>query len=161
MDIDGVLTRGEIVVLNSGEEIKFWNVKDRFGFALTQKSGSGLKFVWITGRESKEVERQAKEITIDALYQNCKDKLFAFKDVLKKFSVKQDEVAYIGDDLMDLPVLKRVGFSVCPNNAPEELKKIVDYVSPLPGGCGVLREVVEIILKSKGLWHKTVREYLR
>jgi len=161
MDIDGVLTGGEIVVLNSGEEVKFWNVKDRFGFALAHKSGSGLKFVWITGRESKEVERQAKEIGIDAVYQNCQDKLSAFKEVLKNFSLKQEGVAYIGDDLMDLPVLKRVGFSICPNDAPEELKKIVDHISPFPGGGGVFREVIEIVLKAKNLWRKTVCEYLR
>lgn len=161
MDIDGVLTGGEIVVLNSGEEVKFWNVKDRFGFALARKSGSGIKFVWITGRESKETERQAKEIGIDCIYQNCHDKLAAYKEILKNFSLKQDEVAYIGDDLMDLPVLKRVGFSVCPNDAPEELKKIVDYISPFFGGKGVFRDLIEIVLKAKGLWRKTVSEYLR
>lgn len=161
MDIDGVLTGGEIVVLNSGEEIKLWNVKDRFGFTLARKADSGLKFFWITGRQSKEIENQAKEISIDSVYQNCYDKLAAFKEILKNFTVQSAEVAYLGDDLMDLPVLKRVGFSVCPSDAPEDLKKIVDYVSPNPGGKGVFREIVEMVLKAKGLWRKAVSDYLR
>lgn len=161
MDIDGVLTGGEIVVLNSGEEVKFWNAKDRFGFALARKSGGGLKFVWITGRESKEVENQAKEIGVDRIYQNCYDKLSAYREIVKNFSLHPAEIAYIGDDLMDLPILKRVGLSVCPNDAPEELKKIVDHISFYPGGKGVFRETIEIILKAKGLWRKTINEYLR
>ncbi len=161
MDIDGVLTGGEIIVLSSGEEVKIWDVKDRFGFTLAHKSGIGIKFVWITGRKSKEIEKHAEELGINCVYQNCYDKLLAYKEILKKFSLKPDEIVYIGDDLMDLPVLKRVGLSVCPIDAPEELKKTVDYVSPLPGGKGVFREVIEMVLKAKGLWHKTVSEYLR
>jgi 3-deoxy-D-manno-octulosonate 8-phosphate phosphatase (KDO 8-P phosphatase) len=160
MDIDGVLTGGEIIVLDSNEEIKIWNVKDRFGFHLMHRSGANIPFAWITGRESKQVSDRAKEIGIQALYQNCMSKQKAMQEILSRFNLKPEEAAFLGDDLVDVPVLRFVGLSVCPADAPEEVKKEVDYISPYPGGKGVLREVVELVLKSQGFWEKATEGYI-
>jgi 3-deoxy-D-manno-octulosonate 8-phosphate phosphatase (KDO 8-P phosphatase) len=160
MDIDGVLTGGEMIIMNSGEEIKIWNVKDRFGFHLAYRSGAGIKFAWITGRRSKQAAAQAKEIGIDFLYQDCMRKKDAIEEIMSKTGIKRDEILYIGDDLVDIPVLNFVGIGICPSDAPVELKNAADLVSKLPGGKGVLREAVEMILKAQGLWKKAGRDYL-
>lgn len=161
MDVDGVLTRGEMIVLDSGEEIKIWNVKDRFAFSFPPKLNLELKFVWITGRGSSHVSDTAEQLGIDALYQNCEEKLPYWKEMLEEFSVSPDAVAYIGDDLMDLPLIKRAGLSVCPKNAPKEMKNMVDYVSLYDGGDGVVRETIEMILKARGVWKQLVSLYTR
>jgi len=160
MDVDGVLTGGEILIFDSGGEIKIWNVKDRLAFHLVQRSGADIKFAWITGRSSRQVSDRAKEIGIDEFYQGCMHKRKAMDEILKKHSLKPDQAVYIGDDLIDIPVLKVAGLSVCPNDAPEEVKKEVDYVSPLAGGRGVLREIVEAVLKARGLWKAAVKVYI-
>lgn len=158
MDVDGVLTAGEIIILNDGEELKIWNVKDRLGFHLVRQV-EGIKFAWISGRASLEVTARAKELGIEALYQGCKDKSGVYEEILKNFNLKPEETAFIGDDLIDIPILQRVGLAVCPQDAPAEVKKEVDYIAAVSGGKGVLREVVELILKSQGIWDKATAEY--
>jgi 3-deoxy-D-manno-octulosonate 8-phosphate phosphatase (KDO 8-P phosphatase) len=158
MDIDGVLTPGDIVIMESGEEIKSWNVKDRLGFSLARRAGN-LKFAWISGRGCKQVEDRAKELKIEAVRLKRMDKNEAFLEILKEFKLKPENFAYIGDDLIDIPVLKRAGLSFCPKDAPEEVKQTVDYVTRAEGGQGVLREVVEIILKLQEKWEEVTREY--
>ncbi|MBN1621161.1 MAG: HAD hydrolase family protein [Endomicrobiales bacterium] len=160
MDVDGVLTGGEIIILDSGEEVKVWNVKDRMGFYLVKRSGSGIKFAWITGRESKQVELRARESGIDFLYQDCMDKSKAIKEIADKLGIGMEEVAFIGDDLVDIPVIRNVGFSVCPKDALPEVKKEADYVSSLQGGKGILREVVDIVLKAQKVWGKATEGYI-
>ena len=158
MDIDGVLTNGQITILNSGEEVKSWNVKDRFGFMLVQGSHD-IHVGWISGRRSAEVKKRAKEFNIDILFLEEKDKFRALQLVLKKFPFKRENVAYIGDDLLDLPVLRVVGFSVCPRNAAVDVKREVDFITKSRGGEGVFREVLEIILRAKGKWKKIISKY--
>jgi 3-deoxy-D-manno-octulosonate 8-phosphate phosphatase (KDO 8-P phosphatase) len=160
MDIDGVLTGGEMIIMNSGEEVKIWSVKDRFGFHLVRRSGSRIKFAWITGRRSKQVAMQAKEIGIDFLYQACMKKKEAMEEIMSKTGIKREEILYLGDDLVDIPVLRFVGIGICPSDAPAELKKASGLVSRLPGGKGVLREAVELVLKAQGLWERAGRHYL-
>lgn len=160
MDIDGVLTNGDIIVRESGEEVKIWNVRDRIAFYFADKISSGLKFAWITGRGSRQVEQRAAEIKIDALYQNCMRKKDALHDLMKKYSLSSKEIAFIGDDLIDIPVLKMVGLSMCPHDAAGEVCGRVDIISAFSGGKGVLREMVEIVLKSKGMWIRLVKEYI-
>ncbi|MFH1379004.1 MAG: HAD hydrolase family protein [bacterium] len=159
MDIDGVLTNGDIIVRESGEEVKIWNVRDRIAFHFAEKSKSHLKFVWITGRGSRQVEQRAAEIKIDSLYQYCMNKKEALCDLMNKYSLSSEKIAFIGDDLIDIPVLNLVGLSMCPADAAIEVLRNVDIISRYNGGKGVLREMVEIILKSKGLWEKLVNEY--
>jgi 3-deoxy-D-manno-octulosonate 8-phosphate phosphatase (KDO 8-P phosphatase) len=160
MDVDGVLTGGEVIVLESGEEIKIWNVKDRFAFHYTRKGLPGIKYAWITGRKSSNVERCAKEIGIDYLYQNCMDKLDAVKEIILELGLKLEEVAYLGDDIVDIPVLKNVGLGVCPNDAASDVRKESDLVSEFTGGKGVFRHVAEIVLKSQNAWKKATCEYI-
>ena len=158
MDIDGVLTPGDIVIMESGEEIKSWNVKDRLGFNLARHAGS-LRFAWISGRGCKQVEETAKDLKIEAIRLKRMDKSEALEEILQEFKLKTENFAYIGDDLVDIPVLKKAGLSFCPKDAPEEVKQVVDYVTQTEGGQGVLREVVELILKLQGKWEKATREY--
>ncbi len=158
MDVDGVLTAGDIIILNSGEEIKVWNVKDRMGFHLAKLAG-GLKFAWISGRKSQEVIKRANEIGIDALYLSVGDKYGVWEKLLKRFSIIPKELVYIGDDVVDIPILKRAGLSFCPQDACKEVKSVVDYVSGFSGGKGVVREVIEIILKSQNKWKKAISFY--
>jgi len=160
MDVDGVLTNGEIIIFDSGAETKIWNVKDRLGFHLVQRSGADIKLAWITGRASKQVADRAREIGIDEFYQGCMRKRPAMEMILKKYSLKPEQAVFIGDDLIDIPVLKMVGLGVCPKDAPEEVKKEADYISPHAGGKGVLREIVEAVLKARGFWKAAVKGYI-
>lgn len=160
-DVDGVLTDGRIVILNSGEEVKFWDVYDRFAFTLLRNFAPDIKLAWITGRASPQVAARAKEVGVGYLYQKCMDKMTAVGEILKKESLSIGEVAFIGDDLVDVPVLSKCGFSACPKNSPEDVKKAVDYITEACGGRGVFREVVEIIFKSQGLWGKVLKKYCR
>lgn len=159
MDVDGVLTNGGVILLDSGEEVKPWHVRDRFGFVLARLSGFPFLFAWISGREASTVRRTAKELKIDALALGVKDKLRAYTDIKRRLNVKDDETAFIGDDLMDLPILRRVGLSCCPRDASEDIRARVNYVTGAMGGCGVFREVLELILNSKNLWKDLVERY--
>ncbi|MBN1384976.1 MAG: HAD hydrolase family protein [Elusimicrobia bacterium] len=158
-DVDGVLTDGRIIILNNGEEIKFWDVYDGFAFTLLKDFAKHMKTAWITGRVSPQVSGRAEEIGIHYLYQKCMDKISAISEILRKEDIKTDEVAFIGDDLVDLPVLLKCGFSCCPKNAPNDVKKSVDYVTTAESGRGVFREVVEVIFKSQGIWGKVLKKY--
>ena len=117
-----------------------------------------IKVAWITGRKSKQLDLRAKEQKIDFLVQECKDKTKALIEIANKISADFSEIAYIGDDIIDLKVLKSAGLSVCPKDAVIEAKKVSRYVSQYDGGKGVFREVCEIILKSKKIWDKIIKE---
>ena len=158
-DVDGVLTDGKIVILNSGEELKFWDAYDRFAFTLLRNYASHIKVAWITGRASPQVAARAKEVGVHYLYQKCMGKTAAVTEISKKENLSVNEIAFIGDDLVDLPVLSRCGFSACPKNAPADVKEAVDYVTDKESGKGVFREIVEIIFKSQGLWKKVLENY--
>ncbi len=151
-DIDGVLTAGEIIILESGEEVKLWNVKDRQGLNLLKKNLPEVKIAWISGRKSKQLELRAKEQKIDFLVQECKDKVKSLIEIANKLKISFDEIAYIGDDIIDLGALKATGLSVCPKDAVFEVKKVSRCISQYDGGRGVFREVCEIVLKAKKVW---------
>jgi 3-deoxy-D-manno-octulosonate 8-phosphate phosphatase (KDO 8-P phosphatase) len=158
-DIDGVLTKGEIIVFNNGEEIKIWNVKDGMGYTLLFMSGLNIKTAWITGRGSLQIQKRAKNIKIDYLVENCSDKLKALNNILEATGLNLTEVAYIGDDIIDLPVLKSVGFAACPKDATEDVKNNALYISSFNGGEGVVRDIIEIIMKSQGVWKKVLDRF--
>lgn len=158
-DVDGVLTRGEIILLNNGEEVKIWNVKDGLGYSLLREAVPNIKTAWITGRSSEQLKNRAEDLKIDYLVQSCTNKKAALDAILHETGLMVSETAYIGDDIIDIPVLSRAGFSICPKDASDELKKHVDYISKLNGGEGIVREIIEIILKSKGYWKKILEKY--
>ncbi|MDI6641661.1 MAG: HAD hydrolase family protein [Elusimicrobiota bacterium] len=160
MDIDGVLTRGELIILESGEEIKIWDIKDRFAYTILRRFLPEIKLAWITGRKSKQIQQRAEELKINFLYQKCLDKSIAFNEILQN-GFKPEEIAYIGDDWLDISLLKRVGLAICPKDAPKEVRNFADYVTERPGGTGVFREVVELILKAKNLYEETFKYYTK
>lgn len=161
LDIDGVLTKGEMIILDDSKniEIKIWNIKDRFAYAMLKKANLDLKIGWISGRGCKEIEIRAKELKLDFLYQNIKNKLEAYKEILEKTSLNDSQVVYIGDDWLDIPILKRVAVSICPKDAVSEVKCVCNYISKFNGGCGVFREVVELILKAKNKYKEVFSFY--
>ncbi len=159
VDNDGVLTDGRIIYGDYGDELKFFDVQDGFGLGLLHRAG--FKIVMISGKKSRINPRRAKDLKIDKIYQNAFDKLKVFHKVIKKFKVTPEQVCYVGDDLIDLPVLTRVGFAVAVANAVEEVKKAVHYCTHKSGGRGAVREVVDLILKSQGRWENATEKYFR
>lgn len=158
IDVDGVLTDGRIYCNARGEEQKVFHVKDGSGIAFWHRAG--LKSAIISGRSSRAVEQRAKELGIKDVYQKALNKLEAYEKIVKKHGLEDEEVCYIGDDLIDLPVLRRVGFSVAVSDSPEEVLRGVDYVTRASGGKGAVREVVEKILKFQGKWEGILQRYI-
>ncbi|MFH1957277.1 MAG: HAD hydrolase family protein [bacterium] len=156
MDIDGVLTDGRIVFCK-GEEIKYWNVKDRIAFFILNRAG--YKTVWISGRKSREVEKRAGDLKIKGVFLGVKNKLKIWKIVLNKFKIKREEILYIGDDLVDLPLLKSAGLSAAPADAADDIRKICDIVTRSAAGEGVLREITEFVLKTQNKWKNVLNYY--
>lgn len=157
LDVDGVMTDGRIVFADSGEELKGFDVKDGHGIKMLMRSGVGIAL--LTGRDSRVVLHRAKDLGIDMVYQGAKEKLPVFEQILKEKGFECKEVCYVGDDIVDKPVLKRVGLSISVADAHEELKGTVDYVTSMPGGRGAVREVCELILKAQGNWEDATSRY--
>lgn len=146
-DVDGVLTDGRIVLGNYGDELKFFDVKDGLGMARLRQAG--LKTIMMTARKSRINQKRADEVKIVKLFQNVDDKFKCFEKILRKFKVERQEVCYMGDDLIDIPVLESVGFSVAPADAVMQVKERVHYVTIQKGGRGAVRELSDIILKTQ------------
>jgi 3-deoxy-D-manno-octulosonate 8-phosphate phosphatase (KDO 8-P phosphatase) len=159
MDCDGVLTDGHLWLLENGDEQKSFNVKDGLGLELFHRAGllTGI----ITGRTSRAVERRARELGVEFIRQGEPDKIKVFGELLAQAGVTESEVAFIGDDLSDIPIMQRSEFAVAVADAAEETRSIAHYVTRASGGQGAVREVVEIILKAQGRWSDLVREYLK
>ncbi len=157
LDVDGVLTGGELIYDNDGNEFKIFNVNDGIGIHMIKKSG--LKCAVITAKGSKVVKRRAKDLRIDKVYKNFHYKIKALYKIMRKFSVKEEEICFIGDDLIDIPVLKRVGLSVAPLNAVDEVKPYADIVTEKKGGQGAVREICNLILRAQGTWDNVTKRY--
>ncbi len=158
LDVDGVLTDGSIIVGDDGMEHKIFNVQDGHGIKLFQRAG--YKTAIISGRETQATEIRAKQLGINLVYQNCKKKLPVFEQILKENSLSPDEICFVGDDLLDIPLVRRAGFGVAVANAIDELKEFADYVTDKKGGKGAVREVIELILKNKDNWDGLIERYL-
>ena len=159
VDNDGVLTDGRIVYGDYGDELKFFDVQDGFGMTLLKRAG--FPVVILSGKKSRINNRRAKELEVSMLFQKATDKLVVFEKIMKKCKVSPEEVLYIGDDLIDLPVLRRVGFSAAVANAVPDVKEAVHYVTEKSGGRGAVREVIELLLKAQGKWDDVTRRYFR
>jgi 3-deoxy-D-manno-octulosonate 8-phosphate phosphatase (KDO 8-P phosphatase) len=158
LDVDGVLTDGSIILDNEGNEFKAFHVRDGHGIKMLEKAGINVAI--ITGRYSKVVDRRAKELGIKEVFQRCHIKSVAFDHLIEKFGLRPEEVAYIGDDIVDIPIFKRVGLSIAVSDATEETKAEAMMVTRNRGGKGAVREICEFLLKSKGLWQSLMGEYL-
>jgi 3-deoxy-D-manno-octulosonate 8-phosphate phosphatase (KDO 8-P phosphatase) len=147
LDVDGVLTDGTVIYGSDGVEMKIFDIKD--GFGITNAIYCGIRVGIITGRQSDLVKRRASELGIVDLYQGSIDKVTPFEEIKKTYSLESSEIAYVGDDILDLPVLGKAGFSAAPANAVREVKMKVDYVSKARGGQGAVREIIDLILKAQ------------
>jgi 3-deoxy-D-manno-octulosonate 8-phosphate phosphatase (KDO 8-P phosphatase) len=157
LDVDGIMTDGRIHYTEHGDEIKSFDVKDGHGLKLLQRAG--IQVGIITGRCSSIVKRRADELGIEILYQGAKDKIIPYEEILRERGFRDDEVAYMGDDLVDLPILLRVGFSATVVDAVAEVKEHVHYVASRPGGRGAVREVCEVLLKHTDGWGAVTDRY--
>lgn len=156
-DVDGVLTDGGVYLDNNGIESKRFSVLDGAGCALADMVG--LKTAWVTARKSKLVALRAKECKVTWVLQGQKRKLPALEQLLKKSGCTAEEVVYIGDDIVDIPVMKKVGLAVAVPNASEDTLQAAHYITKRSGGEGAVREIIELILRAQGLWQKTVAAY--
>ena len=159
LDVDGVLSDGTLVYTSTGEELKFFSVKD--GLGLTAARKSGIKLGIITARISPMVERRAKELHFDALLMGHANKTEALRALCAEHQIDLKTIAYMGDDLNDLGALQLVGLPMAPNNAVSEVKQLAKFISTVNGGQGAVREAVEYILKTQGLWETVVADYAR
>jgi len=156
LDVDGVLTDGRIIIGNYGDEIKNFNVNDGLGIILLRRAG--IKTAIITAKNSRIVKSRAKHLKIDKVYENHY-KIRSIKNILRRFRVKTEEICFMGDDIIDLPVLRRVGLAVAVPNAIREVKDVAHYITENFGGKGAVREICEIILKAQGKWEHVTKKY--
>lgn len=159
LDVDGVLTDGRIVVDYRGREIKSFDVRDGQGIRLLQRAGIQVGIV--SGRFSAAVKHRAKELGIKLVCQCADDKLVAYEKIKRATGLSDLEVAYVGDDLVDLPLLGRVGLAITVNDCWAELKPACNYVTQAGGGRGAIREVVELLLRAQHKWRNATRQYYR
>jgi 3-deoxy-D-manno-octulosonate 8-phosphate phosphatase (KDO 8-P phosphatase) len=158
MDVDGTMTDGSVTLLSQPDgtalEIKTFDAHD--GQGLTLAHTAGLRTGCITGRESSALLRRATEMKMDFIYMKQAVKMPAYEDILKKANATDPEVAFVGDDLPDLPLLRRAGLAVAVGNAVPEVKSIAHYTTKAVAGHGAIREAVELILHSKGIWEDMI-----
>jgi len=157
LDVDGVLTDGSIILDNEGNELKIFNVRDGHGIKMLMRAG--VQVALITGRYSKVVERRARELGITEVYQRCHIKTVALDHIIEKCKLSGKEVACIGDDIVDIPIFKRVGISIAVSDATDDAREHAVLVTRLPGGRGAVREVCDFLIKAKGLWESITKEY--
>jgi 3-deoxy-D-manno-octulosonate 8-phosphate phosphatase (KDO 8-P phosphatase) len=155
MDVDGVLTDGGLVYLDGDREARRYDVKDGLGLAMARRLG--LRTGLITGRSGAAVTRRASELKMDEVHTRVSDKLAAYLGILQRLRLADAQVCYIGDDLVDLPVLGRAGLPVAVADAHPEVVRRAPFVTRAPGGRGAVREVIEAILRSQGRWREVMR----
>jgi len=156
-DVDGVLTDGAIIYGTSNVELKAFSVKDGLGMKLAE--WCGLPVVWLTGRKSEAVARRADELGVQ-VYQSATDKDAGLRQIARDRGLALAEIAYIGDDINDLPAMRLAGFAVAVADAMPEITAAADYIAKTAGGFGAVREVIEYILRSQGRWESAVEIYL-
>ncbi|MFQ5585991.1 MAG: KdsC family phosphatase [Thermodesulfobacteriota bacterium] len=157
LDVDGVMTDGKIVYDDDRRQLKFFDVKDGHGIKLLMRGGVDVAI--ITSRESRVVLHRARDLGIELVYQKALKKVDAFEELMRVKGVAAEEVAYVGDDLIDLPVFRRAGLSVAVADAVREVREQADYVTERRGGNGAVREICELILRLQGRWEEVTARY--
>jgi len=157
MDVDGVLTDGTITVTPEGEDLKSFNSHDGAGIRYLLRAG--IHAAIISGRASRAVEARARDLGIEHVYLGVHYKVPVYEQIIDSLNVRDGEVCYIGDDLMDIPVMRRVGLPVAVSNARPETKQHALYVTTAHGGRGAVRETIEWILKREGKWKQVIARY--
>src|SRR6478672_2212007 len=151
VDVDGVLTDGVIVVDDLGVESKHFHVRDGLAYSLWHRAGK--RSAILSGRKAEVVRRRAAELKIAHVAQGLDEKGEAFRTLLTELGLKPSQVCFVGDDLVDLPLLRSAGLAACPSDAVAEVREHAHLITAAAGGRGSVREVVEVILKAQGLWH--------
>ncbi|MEW5914101.1 MAG: HAD-IIIA family hydrolase [Thermodesulfobacteriota bacterium] len=159
LDIDGVLTDGRVVYDDSGREIKFFDIKDGHGLKLLQRAGYGI--VLLSGRKSAANRARAQELGIAALIEDAKIKLPVLEKIMAQLKLQPEEVAYMGDDLIDLPPMRACGLAMAPADAWDPVKQAAHWIASRPGGQGAVREACEFLLKSSGKWDEVTERYFQ
>ncbi len=159
LDVDGVLTDGSVLLADDGSELKRFNVKD--GAAIRWWLRSGRQMAWISGRESPAVLHRARDLGVKHIYQHVFDKLGTYRDLLEQMGLAAERTACMGDDLMDLPILTRCGFSIAVADAMPEIRDMADLVTQRCGGRGAVAEAVRFLLKAAGDWQAITARYTK
>lgn len=159
LDVDGVMTDGRIIFDSNGIESKFFNVKDGHGIKMVQRAG--IEVGIISGRESQVVVNRAAELAIGIVYQKCLDKLTPYLKILEATGLDHFQVAFVGDDVIDIPVMMRAGFAAAPADAVAEVIPHAHFVTRNRGGWGAVREVCDLLLKEQGVWGEITDRYYK
>ena len=157
LDVDGVLTDGRIIYDSKGRDSKFFDVHDGMGVYALSKAG--IKTVLITAKGSNAIKPRAKDMRVAEVFSDVSPKSAILDKLLKKYNVSKDEVCFVGDDLVDLGLMKLVGFGIAVSNACPEIKQVAFHITTKHGGRGAVREVAELILKSQGKWEDIIKFY--
>ena len=157
LDVDGVMTDGRIIHGISGEEMKNFDVNDGLGIILVRRAG--IKCAILTAKGSKVVMKRAKELKIDKVYKDFHYKIKALKPICRAFRVTEDEICFIGDDVIDAPILKRVGLAVCPPNAMDDVRPLAHLITEKTGGRGAVREICDLLIRAQGKWQDAIGRY--
>ncbi len=157
IDVDGTLTDGTIYINEIGEEIKGFNVKDGTGIVLAKLSG--IIPVIISGKKSKAVANRAKVLGIEEYYEDVHDKRKVMEEIIKKYNLDWENCSFIGDDIVDMEVIKLAGFSASPKDAHPSVKSCVDFVSNFEGGKGAVREIIDFILKKQNKLDESIKKF--
>ena len=158
LDVDGVLTDGRMIYDEFGDELKAFDVQDGTGLALWHRAGHASAL--ITGKRTKLVHRRAKDLGVKFLAQKALNKLEPYEQFVKRFGLSHEQVCAIGDDILDLPILTRVGLAICVPNAVPDVKSVTHAQTARWGGRGAVREVIDLVLKSQGAWDTVCKAYL-
>jgi 3-deoxy-D-manno-octulosonate 8-phosphate phosphatase (KDO 8-P phosphatase) len=161
-DVDGVLTNGDITIIPNADghavEVKSFSAHDGMGISIARLAG--LKIGFVTKRQSQVVAIRARDLKVDHVYQGQSNKADALAKIVAAEGCTLDEIAYVGDDIIDLPVMRKVGFAIATANARQQVKAIAHWVTPLPGGQGAGRDAIDFILDSRGILDRMIDEYL-
>ncbi len=156
IDVDGTMTDAGIYYDEHGNELKKFCTKDAAGFFAARESG--IKIMVLTGRECQATTRRMKEMKVDYIVQNIRDKVTYLQNFMKENQISQDELGYLGDDLNDLGGMKLAGFVGCPADACEEIKAVADYIAEAKGGYGAVRDIISHLLKRRGEWNQAIKK---
>ncbi|MFH0762813.1 MAG: HAD hydrolase family protein [Candidatus Omnitrophota bacterium] len=157
LDVDGVLTDGRIIYDSGGHDIKLFDVRDGLGVALLNKAG--IPTILITAKGSRAIKPRARDMRVAEVFENVSPKTAVLDKILKKYKVSAAQVCFAGDDLVDICLMKKVGFPIAVFNACPEVKRTAAYITLKEGGRGAVREIAELILKSQGRWLKMLEGY--
>lgn len=157
LDVDGVLTDGRIIYDSAGRDMKFFDVHDGMGVYALKRAG--INTILITAKGSKAIKPRGRDMQVEAIFENVSPKTVALDKILKRYKIPLEEICFIGDDLVDLCLMKRVGVPIAVANACPEIKEAAGYVTVKEGGRGAVREVAELILKAQGKWERIVGYY--